>query len=136
MKRPVRIALLGVGAVATTASVALGVWLYRLPRADREVSNAADFDGRELPDAPRFHASDPRLIRKTAHEIQYQYTDEAGQPWSDTPYFIQLADGRYAFGYTDERGFTRAIFTDRKQEATVVWADEALARWFARSGHH
>ena len=94
---------------------------------DPETDNVTDAD-----DMPDFHASDPSLLEPGPYRIQERFP--AANEWrsgADTPYFVRLADGRYACGYTNARGETKLLFTKAKLEHRVYWDDDAWREWRA-----
>jgi hypothetical protein len=134
-------------AVAALAGAWIIVVVIQSRTRDPETSNPADLayekqtagrldasqgepDGDEPPD---FFVSDDKLLVKTEHEVREQITDEAtGKGVADAPYFIELAGGRFAFGYADAEGRTRPLFTPTKQKFAVYWYDDAWERWNKR----
>lgn len=105
-----------------------------LPKGAPELTNPADFELYEpYPDTPDFFVSDPALSRKTAHEIKLQYVDQTKTGLDNAAYFIELENGRYAFGYTGKAGLTRPIYTDRAETFKAYWVQDALERWFQKA---
>ncbi len=139
MKRAIIAVVVGAVAVLTIVVV------IQKHARDPETSNPADLEyekairvdahGLDVRDgeAPEFFVSDPTLLVKTPHVIEAQMTDQAtGKSLSDAPYFIELADGRYAFGYADSDGRTRSLFTQAPVKYTVFWYDDAWEHWDKR----
>jgi hypothetical protein len=117
--------VLGIAVLAVLAVVLLP----RLMR-DPEVSNAADREDASIAQPPEFFVSDPGLLHEHAHRIQDRQIDlNTNKPVPGGPYFVRFADGRYAFGYADDDGRTKALFTDRAAKYDVLWYDDALAEW-------
>jgi hypothetical protein len=123
VKRTLAIAL---ACVVLVASIAVGIGLNV---RDPEVSNPVDAE-----DMPDSYASDASLLKPGSHRIQERVPATADRSAVSTPYFIELSDGRYACGYTDAGGNTRALFTRRPVAYKVYWDDEAWAKWLAARG--
>lgn len=123
MKR-VGAVVLAVVVVAVALLIAIGLNIR-----DPEVSNPADID-----DMPDSYASDPKLFEPGPHRIQEQLRPSAERSTASTPYFIELADGRYSCGYTDLEGNTHAVFTQRPIAHQVFWDDEAWTKWLNAPG--
>ena len=103
---------------------------YEKEKAGRLDASQGEPDGDEPPD---FFVSDDKLLVKTEHEVREQITDEAtGKGIAEAPYFVELANGRFAFGYADAEGRTRPLFTRTKEKFAVYWYDDAWERWNAR----
>ena len=118
-------------AAAIFAAVLLAAWVVvlamQLAVGDPETENVTDSD-----DLPSFYASDRSLLRAGPYRIQERFPGVSDwRSGADTPYFVQLADGRYACGYTDTRGETKPLFTSAKVEHRVFWDDEAWGKWRA-----
>lgn len=66
---------------------------------DPEVSNVTDAQSSGDDEAaPEFYVSNPGLLVKTAHKIEELIRADDNSPLSNAPYFLQLNDGRFAFG--------------------------------------
>ena len=125
--------LLAAGACLTAAAIIVGIRVYRMPLGEPETTNVADLDAEAEGDPPEFFVSDRALTEKSEHEIRAQSVDSrAGKPAENVAYFIELEDGRYAFGHTDASGHTRPVYTRRPTKHTLFWMEEAVAKWDAR----
>ena len=72
----------------------------------------------------------PRCFKQSRFPMEEMLVDESTRaPVVDAPYFLQLADGRYAFGYTDTKGRTRPVFSRTKISHSIYWYDDAWHRW-------
>ena len=120
--------------VAIGAAIWLSIIVVQRFSRDPEVSNPTDlhYDA-QTQFAPDFVPSDPALTHETPDRIQDQITDKAtGKGLADAPYFIEVDDGRFAFGYADANGFTRPIYTNGRREHRVYWYDDAWEHWNRR----
>jgi hypothetical protein len=123
-------------ALAIGASVWAGIALLQRGSRDPETSNPPDlnYDAQTL-FAPGFFASDPSLTVPTNNRIQERISDRAtGKGLADAPYFIEIDDGRFVFGYADVNGFSRPIYTSHEQGHRVYWYDDAWVQWNERKG--
>jgi uncharacterized protein (DUF2345 family) len=59
---------------------------------------------------------------------------DTNKPQNAIRYFIELDDGTFVHGKTDENGFTEKISSDKKNTARVAWGIEALKRISKISG--
>lgn len=72
-------------------------------------------------------ASDPHLLEPARHVIRdaaLAGPSETGQ--AAIPYLIELADGRFVFGKTDDAGRTRSVYTDELVAHRTTWGDDAV----------
>lgn len=100
--------------------------------ADPELTNAADLIATDTQQsAPEFFVADPVLLVQNAHKIQEVVRSDDKSILPNAPYFILLQDGRFAFGYSDQNGKTRALFMAQDIPYELYLYDEAWAQWEA-----
>jgi hypothetical protein len=116
----------GIGLLVSWAALVI---MQRAAR-DPETDNITDVD-----DLPSFFSSDPSLLTSGPYRVQEQFAPTDSRSGAETPYFVQLADGRYACGYTDLKGQTKPLFTRHKIDHQVFWDDEAWSKWRAVRSH-
>jgi hypothetical protein len=108
-----------------------GVAFVRSHSSDRESSNLTDlqYDGNDNP-LPEFYASDPALMQEQPHRVLEQFIDPRTKSGVNRmPYFIEFADKRYVFGFTNAEGKTRPVFTTQPTPYKVSWYEEAWGNW-------
>lgn len=72
-------------------------------------------------------ASDPLLLQPATHMIRDgAFGGPTGAGQGGIPYLVELADGRYVFGKTDDSGHTRAVYTDERVAHRTTWGDDAV----------
>lgn len=104
---------------------------------DPEVSNPVDVDdpSTEPPLPPEFFTSDPALLAGTGIVVQERTVAQGTAVGLEgAPYLIEFADRRYAFGHTDASGYTKAFRLDKPVSHTILWYEDAVARWAALHG--
>ncbi len=105
------------------------------PVRDPEITNIGDIEGQmdssnEVEgEFPVFFVSDPRLRNRTEHEMSEKLVDDKQVGLADAPFFIQIADGRWAAGRTDNFGKTPPIFSTKPERYETYFYDEAVERW-------
>lgn len=118
-----------IGIVTLLASWAVIV-IVQLIAGKPEISNVTDAD-----DLPGFYVSDPSLLNPGSNRIQERFLNATDwRSGTETAYFVQLSDGRYACGYTDSHGETKPVFTDRVVPQRVFWDEDAWDKWRAVRG--
>lgn len=120
-----------IAAIVATGLLSLAIVIMQSRTRDPEIANAADLeDAAVFEEPPSFFVSDASLLQESGFPIVETLADESTrEPVGDAPYFLQLADGRYAFGYTDAKGRTRPVFSRTKVRHSIHWYDDAWERW-------
>jgi hypothetical protein len=116
-------ALLALGLVAAWGAVqCIGMSL-----GHPEVSNPADAAAPSVParPEPEFVVSDRSLLRQDGVLIRERSVGSTGQGLDGAPYFLQISDGRYAYGFADAEGWTHPIRVGQPLPYEVFWYDDA-----------
>lgn len=132
MRRKVLIA--GAGLLAAITGL---LWAGPRLLRDPEISNPADVDdpSTEPPLPPEFFASDPGLLSGTGPVVQERVVVEGTSVGLEgAPYLIEFADRGYAFGHTDGSGYTKAFRPTKPVSHTILWYEDAVARWASLHG--
>jgi hypothetical protein len=110
----------------------LGIWLALRSIGEGDAPSPYDAgDTAPSEDLPDYSVSSPELNAKAANAIQRQVLAADGAPLPWAPYFFQLMDGRWVFGYADEKGYTRPFYTKHPTQYELFTYEAALER-FAR----
>ncbi len=119
-------------AIGSTVALILVLWgagiLVQNCGEDPEPHTAPPERDPQAAEASHSIVSDPELL----HEAPFRITETArardGSVLQNAPYVIVLSDGRYVFGYTDEKGATMALFTRQHVAHEVYFYEEAWSR--------
>lgn len=96
-----------------------------------EVSNPADATPSTAlaEPEPEFVVSDQSLLRQDGVLIRERMVGSAtSHGLEGAPYFVQISDGRYAYGFADAQGWTHPIRIDKPLPYEVFWYDDAWKR--------
>lgn len=123
-----------VGFVALVLAGLFALWRVGARMGEPEISNIGDLTDAKIPEDPALFVSDSDLLTPSPHKVQDRVVKEGmGDGLPGAPYFIDFGDGRFAFGHSDDRGYTGAFFTRAAQEHQTFWYDDALIKWDARA---
>jgi len=100
---------------------------------ERDAGTPPTAAGDGLDEPPEFYVSDPSLARPGPVEIREHLRSADGGSLYWTAYYIELVDGRFAFGFSDDHGNTRTIFVSHPVEHSIFVGDEAIDRFRKRS---
>ncbi|WP_213952906.1 type VI secretion system Vgr family protein [Variovorax sp. dw_954] len=71
----------------------------------------------------------PGNLSEASYEESFRFLNStSGRPEKGVRYFIELDDGDFMHGFTDENGMTDKIASEKKLNARVFWSIEALRR--------